>query len=86
MNVRAPHTLSLNIIGSVSDDIGHCDDCDHRNCPLQAFIDRKKHDYSLGLRIMVDSQYRCWEWNMIVQGLLNGQIGRVEPVKKVEVA
>lgn len=43
-----------------------------------AFIERKKHDYPLGLRVYVESQNYCWEWNMIVQGLLSGDIRMLE--------
>lgn len=40
----------------------------------EAFIGRKKHDYR-ELRIYVDCQYHCWEFNTIVDGLLSGKIG-----------
>lgn len=43
----------------------------------EAFIKRKKHDYRK-LRIFVDSQYRCPEFNAIVNGLLSGKIGLIE--------
>ena len=39
----------------------------------QAFIKRKGHDYG-ELRIWVDSQYWCWEFNAIISGLLDGKI------------
>ena len=39
----------------------------------EAFIARKKHDYRQ-LRVYVDCQYHCWEFNTIVQGLLDGKI------------
>lgn len=39
----------------------------------QAFIDRKKHDYR-ALRIYVEAQVHCWEYNTIKQGILNGTI------------
>jgi len=38
-----------------------------------AFITRKGHDYE-GLRVWVDSQYWCWEFNAIINGLLDGKI------------
>ena len=38
-----------------------------------AFIKRKRHDYST-LRVWVDSQYWCWEFNAIISGLLDGKI------------
>jgi hypothetical protein len=43
----------------------------------EAFIKRKAHDYRK-LRIYVDSQYWCWEFNAIVQGLISGEIGLVD--------
>lgn len=45
----------------------------------EAFINRKKHDH-LELRIYVDSQYWCWEFNSIIDGLLSGKIGMIEAV------
>lgn len=39
----------------------------------EAFIARKKHDYDQ-LRIFVDCQMYCWEYNAIVEGLLDGKI------------
>ena len=43
-----------------------------------AFIRRKKHDYRDGLRVYVEAQIYCWEYNAIVKGLLDGQIGFVQ--------
>ncbi len=40
----------------------------------EAFIQRKKHDYRRGLRVYVEAQVYCWEFNAIVKGLLDGQI------------
>jgi hypothetical protein len=40
----------------------------------EAFIARKKHDYRHGLRVYVDAQVYCWEFNAIIKGLLDGQI------------
>lgn len=40
----------------------------------ERFIERKKHDYRLGLRVYVDAQTYCWEFNAIKQGILNGSI------------
>jgi hypothetical protein len=37
------------------------------------FIDRKKHDHH-ELRIYVDCQLYCWEYNAIINGLLDGKI------------
>lgn len=39
----------------------------------QGFIARKKHDHD-ELRIFVDCQLYCWEYNAIVEGLLAGKI------------
>jgi len=38
-----------------------------------AFIKRKSHDYDK-LRIWVDAQIYCWEFNAIISGLLDGKI------------
>jgi hypothetical protein len=40
----------------------------------EAFIKRKKHDYRDGLRIYVESRSYCWEFNEIINGLLDGKI------------
>lgn len=40
----------------------------------EAFIQRKKHDYRDGLRVYVEAQVYCWEFNAIINGLINGQI------------
>lgn len=39
-----------------------------------AFIKRKKHDYRDGLRVYVEAQVYCWEFNAIIAGLLDGKI------------
>ncbi|MDA8428118.1 MAG: hypothetical protein M0T70_02575 [Geobacteraceae bacterium] len=39
----------------------------------EAFIARKKHDHR-ELRIYVEAQVYCWEWNAIVKGFLTGKI------------
>lgn len=44
----------------------------------ERFIKRKKHDYRLGLRIYVDAQSYCWEFNTIKEGILNGAITLIE--------
>jgi len=46
----------------------------------EAFIQRKKHDYD-ELRIYVESQVYCWEFNDIVEGILAGRIGFIEKEK-----
>jgi uncharacterized Ntn-hydrolase superfamily protein len=38
-----------------------------------AFIKRKKHDYD-ELRVYVDSQYWCWEFNEIIEAILDGKL------------
>lgn len=43
----------------------------------EAFINRKKHDYDK-LRIYVDSQYWCWEFNAIKNAILSGKLKYVE--------
>lgn len=40
----------------------------------EAFITRKKHDYPLGMRVFVDAQVYCWEYQEIIKGLLDGKI------------
>lgn len=40
----------------------------------QAFIQRKKHDYSDGLRIYVDANIYCWEFNAIKEALMDGRL------------
>ena len=39
----------------------------------EAFIARKKHDHN-ELRVYVDCQLYCWEFNAIIEGLLDGKI------------
>jgi len=40
----------------------------------EAFIKRKRHDYRDGLRVYVEAQVYCWEFNQIVTGLMGVQI------------
>lgn len=40
----------------------------------EAFIKRKKHDYRRGLRVYVEAQTYCWEFNAIKQALMDGQL------------
>lgn len=42
-----------------------------------AFIKRKKHDYRQ-LRIYVEAQPYCWEYNMIIQAILDGKIDFID--------
>jgi hypothetical protein len=39
-----------------------------------AFIKRKKHDYPNGMKVYVESQYHCWEFNTIKQAILDGTL------------
>ncbi|TDX14833.1 hypothetical protein EDF88_4159 [Buttiauxella sp. BIGb0552] len=40
----------------------------------QAFIQRKKHDYPDGMRIYVDANIYCWEFNAIKEALMDGRL------------
>lgn len=40
----------------------------------EAFIRRKKHDYRKGLRVYVDAQSYCWEFNAIKDAILQGRL------------
>lgn len=58
--------------------VGYCDTWEFVTAHFtkeaaEAFISRKKHDYR-ELRVYVEAQVHCWEWNAIVKGLLNGKI------------
>lgn len=44
----------------------------------EAFIKRKKHDYREGLRVYVEAQVYCWEFNAIIKGLMDGRIAFVD--------
>lgn len=39
-----------------------------------AWIQRKSHDYPDGLRVYVNAQTHCWEWNAIKQALIDGRL------------
>lgn len=39
-----------------------------------AFIARKKHDYRDGIRVYVDAQVYCWEFNAIKEAILTGRL------------
>lgn len=39
-----------------------------------AFIARKKHDYRDGIRVYVDAQTYCWEFNAIKEAILKGRM------------
>ena len=40
----------------------------------EAFIKRKSHDYRDGLRIYVDANIYCWEFNAIKEALMDGRL------------
>lgn len=40
----------------------------------EAFIARKKHDYRDGLRVYVEAQTHCWEFNAIKEAILAGKL------------
>lgn len=46
----------------------------------EAFIKRKKHDYPKGLRIYVDANIYCWEFNAIKEALMDGRLVLKEAV------
>lgn len=43
-----------------------------------AFISRKKHDYPDGLRVAVEAQVYCWEFNAIKEAILSGRLQFVD--------
>jgi len=45
----------------------------------EAFIRRKMHDYRDGLRVYVEAQVYCWEYNTIIAGLMDGRIVFKDP-------
>lgn len=47
--------------------------CHFTHAAAEAFIQRKKHDYR-ELRVYVDSQYWCWEFEAIKTAILNGTL------------
>ncbi|HDX8451410.1 TPA: hypothetical protein RQN21_000928 [Aeromonas hydrophila] len=49
----------------------------------EAFIERKRHDYRKGIRVYVDAQTHCWEYNTIKDGILQGRIGLTDEAKKL---
>lgn len=40
----------------------------------EAFIERKKHDYRKGLRVYVEAQIHCWEFEAIKNALMDGKL------------
>lgn len=49
----------------------------------EAFIRRKKHDYPHGLRINVDAQLYCWEWNAIKAAIMDGRLVLADQLAEV---
>lgn len=49
----------------------------------EAFIERKRHDYRKGIRVYVDAQTYCWEYNTIKEAILQGRIGLTDEVKQL---
>lgn len=49
--------------------------CAHfTNDAAEAFIQRKKHDYQLGMRVYVNAQVYCWEFNAIKEAIMSGRL------------
>lgn len=48
----------------------------------EAFIKRKKHDYPKGLRVYVDAQSYCWEFNAIKEALMDGRLALKDQAAK----
>ncbi len=44
----------------------------------EAFIKRKRHDYRNGIRVYVDAQTHCWEYNTIKEAMIDGHIGHID--------
>jgi len=79
--------LSDYVMSDIADDLGYekcgyIKEWEHINSHLtregaEAFILRKKHDYG-EMRVWVGSQYLCWEFNEVMEGILDGKIGYIE--------
>jgi len=50
----------------------------------EAFIERKRHDYRKGIRVYVDAQTYCWEYNTIKEAILQGRIGLTDDLERVK--
>lgn len=50
----------------------------------EAFIERKRHDYRKGIRVYVDAQTHCWEYNTIKEAILQGRIGLTDELQRVK--
>lgn len=73
------------VLGSLDDHtvVGYDDKWEYVNTHFtkeaaEAFIARKKHDYRDGLRVYVDAQSYCWEWNAIKEALIDGRLSLAE--------
>ncbi|WP_193354317.1 hypothetical protein [Aeromonas finlandensis] len=54
------------------------------NDAAEAFIKRKRHDHQNGIRVYVDAQTHCWEYNTIKEAILNGRIGLTDELQRVK--
>ncbi|MFQ2166152.1 hypothetical protein ACK33D_15575 [Aeromonas hydrophila] len=50
----------------------------------EAFIERKRHDYRKGIRVYVDAQTYCWEYNTIKEAILHGRIGWTDELQQAK--
>ncbi|MNR29189.1 hypothetical protein D3C85_1465610 [compost metagenome] len=50
----------------------------------EAFIKRKRHDYREGMRVYVDAQTHCWEYNTIKEAILQGRIGLTDELQRAK--
>lgn len=50
----------------------------------EAFIERKRHDYRKGIRVYVDAQTYCWEYNTIKEAILQGRICLTDELQRVK--
>jgi hypothetical protein len=50
----------------------------------EAFIERKRHDYRKGIRVYVDAQTHCWEYNTIKEAILQGRIGLTDELQRAK--
>ena len=50
-------------------------------CAAEAFIRRKGHDYREGLRVYVDAQIYCWEFNAIKEAIMDGRLILAQPAE-----
>ena len=62
--------------------IGYVEEWNYVNSHLtregaEAFIRRKQHDYG-EMRVFVNSQYFCWEFNDLIKDILDGKIGYID--------